>query len=242
MYNFFVKNSQIDNDIVKIIEQDAKHISSVLRMKKGEEIYICDIDKQKRYVAKIIEINKDEVLVKCIQNIDSAEPDVKITVYQGIPKADKMEYIIQKSVELGAYRIVPVDMKYSIAKVKDPDKKIDRWQSIAEAAAKQSKRCIIPKIEMPRKTLEICNEFDEYDLVMIAYENEEKTTIKQVLNVNKNAKNIAIIIGPEGGLSDDEVKQFTKVGAKEVSLGKQILRTETAPIAMISMIMYEYEM
>lgn len=242
MYNFFVKGNQIANEEVQIIGQDAKHISSVLRMKKDEEIYICNIDSEERYLAKILEVQKDIVVAKCTKKLESLEPNIKITLFQGIPKADKMEYIIQKAVELGIHNIVPVDMKYCIAKIKDDGKKIDRWQSISEAAAKQSKRSIIPKIEMPRKLSDICNNFNEYDLVIIAYENENKTTIKEVLNENKNIKSVAIVIGPEGGLSEEEVNKLISSGAKAASLGKQILRTETASVAMISIIMYEYEM
>ncbi len=242
MYNFFVKNNQIEDKEVKIVGQDAKHISSVLRMKQGEEIYICNLDNEERYLAKIDNLQKDFVIAKVIQKLESNEPNTKITLFQGIPKSDKMEYIIQKCVEIGVYNIVPVDMQYCIAKIKDTDRKIERWQLISEAAAKQSKRNIIPKIEMPRKLLEICNEFSEYDLVIVAYEDEAKTTIKEVLNANKNSKKIAIIIGPEGGLSKEEVSILKNYGAKLASLGRQILRTETAPIAMLSMIMYEYEM
>lgn len=242
MYNFFVNNNQVENETVQIIGQDAKHISNVLRMKNGDEIYICNIDNKERYLAEIEKINKDEVIVKLIQKLESIEPHIKITLFQGIPKADKMEYIIQKAVELGAYNIIPVDMKFCISKIKDENKKIARWQAISEAAAKQSKRSIIPKIEMPKKLSEVCNILSQYDLVIVAYEDEDKTTIKQVLNTNNDKNNIAIIIGPEGGISPDEIKVLSESGAKLASLGRQILRTETASIAMISMIMYEYEM
>lgn len=242
MYNFFVRDNQIKYKEVQIIGQDAKHISSVLRMRKGEEIYICNIDNEERYLAQIEEMQKDLVLAKCIKKLESSEPNLKITLFQGIPKADKMEYIIQKSVELGVYNIVPVDMKYCISKIKDDGKKIERWKAISEAAAKQSKRCIIPKIEMPRKLSDICNDFNKYDLVLVAYEDESKTVIKQALREYKDVSKIAIIVGPEGGISQDEVNKIISSGAKAVSLGKQILRTETASVSMISMIMYEYEM
>ncbi len=242
MYNFFINDNQIENEKVKIIGQDAKHISNVLRMKKGEEIYICNIDSKERYLAKIDDINKDYVMVICIQKLESIEPNIKITLFQGITKADKMEYIIQKSVELGVYNIIPVDMKFCIGKIKDEDKKITRWQAISESAAKQSKRGIIPKIEMPKRLSEVCKIISEYDLAIVAYEDEDKTTIKKILNSNKNIKSVAVIVGPEGGISSDEINMLIESGSKAASLGKQILRTETAPIAMISMIMYEYEM
>lgn len=242
MYNFFVNSGQIEDSKVQIIGQDAKHISSVLRMKKGEEIYVCNIDSKERHLAKIEEINKDYIIAICIQKLESIEPNINITLFQGIPKADKMEYIIQKAVELGVYNIVPVDMKYCISKIKDENKKINRWQAISEAAAKQSKRSIIPKIEFPKRLSDVCGTISQFDLTIVAYEDEDKTTIKQVLNDNKDIKNIAIIVGPEGGIGSDEIDMLIDSGAKAVSLGKQILRTETAPVAMISMIMYEYEM
>ena len=135
---------------------------------------------------------------------------------------------------------VPVNMKYCISKLKD-DKKIDRWQKIAEVAAKQSKRNIIPKVENLITMEQLKKEISEYDLVLIAYENERKTNIKEVIKQNPNAERIGIIIGPEGGMSIEEVKNLEECGAKTVGLGKRILRTETAPITMISMLIYEYE-
>ena len=135
---------------------------------------------------------------------------------------------------------VPVNMKYCISKLKD-DKKIDRWQKIAEVAAKQSKRNIIPKVENLITMEQLKKEISEYDLVLIAYENERKTNIKEVIKQNPNAERIGIVIGPEGGMSIEEVKNLEECGAKTVGLGKRILRTETAPITMISMLIYEYE-
>ena len=131
-------------------------------------------------------------------------------------------------------------MKYCISKLKD-DKKIDRWQKIAEVAAKQSKRNIIPKVENLITMAQLEKEISEYDLVLIAYENERKTNIKEVIKQNPNVEKIGIIIGPEGGISIEEVKKLEELGAKTVGLGKRILRTETAPITMISMLIYEYE-
>lgn len=242
MYNFFVNASQIQNKEVKIIGKDANHISNVLRMKKGEEIYICNNETNERFLASIEDAQKEEVTANIIKKIESTEPSVEITLFQGLPKADKMEYIIQKSVELGISKIVPVEMKYCIAKIKDEEKKISRWQAISESAAKQSKRSKIVQIARKSNINEICSKINEYDLTIIAYEDENKSTIKEILKQNKDAKKIAIIVGPEGGISKEEVEKIKEAGAKAASLGKLILRTETAPIAMISMIMYEYEM
>ncbi len=242
MYNFFVENNQIENENVYIMGKDVNHITNVLRMTIGQKIFVCNNEKAESFLAEIIEIEKEIVKCKIIQKNNSTELPVKVTLYQGLPKFDKMEYIIQKSVELGVSKIVPVDMKYCVAKMKDDGKKITRWQAISESAAKQSKRNLIPKVENIISFTKLCNEISKYDCTIIAYEDEKKTSLKQILKENKNCNNIAIIVGPEGGISTDEVKVLSENGAKKATLGNRILRTETAPIAMLSMIAYEYEL
>ena len=242
MHNFFVNNNQIEDDKVHIINQDAKHISQVLRMKKGEKIFICNKENSDRYLAEIFNIEKDEVICTLLKKEDTTEPNIKVTLFQGLPKSDKMELIIQKAVELGVSEITPIEMKNCIVKIKDEDKKISRWQTIAESASKQSKRTIIPKINNVEKITNLKNKINDYDLVLFGYENEKNISLKTILNDNKNASKIAIVIGPEGGFDKEEAKELEESGAKGVSLGKTILRTETATIAMISMIMYEFEL
>lgn len=242
MHNFFVSNNQIENDKVHIIGQDAKHISQVIRMKKDEKIFVCNKENGDRYLAEIYNIEKDEVICTIIESVEGTEPNIKITLFQGLPKSDKMEMIIQKSVELGVSEITPVEMKNCIAKIKDEDKKISRWQAISESAAKQSKRTIIPKINKVEKIKNIKDKIKNYDLVIFAYENEKNISLKNILNDNKDVVKIAIIIGPEGGFDKEETKELEDFGAKAVSLGKTILRTETASIALISMILYEFEL
>lgn len=242
MYKFFVEDNQIVENKIKIIGNDWKHISNVLRMKIGEEILVTNKKTSETYKCSIKNINKDEV--ECViieEKIESTELSVKVDLYQGIPKSDKMEAIIQKSVELGVNTIFPVNMKNCIAKIKDENKKQERWQKISESAAKQSKRNIIPSIEKSVNIDFICNNIKNYDLVIIAYENEENITIKDILKENKTEK-IAIVVGPEGGLTEKEVDKLINSGAKVATLGKRILRTETAPITMLSMIMYEYDL
>ncbi len=242
MHNFFIDSNQIENDKAHIIGQDAKHISQVLKMRKDEKIFICNKQNSDRYLAKIDKVEKDEIICSLIESADNTEPNIKITLFQGLPKSDKMEFIIQKAVELGVSEITPLEMKNCIAKIKDEDKKISRWQAIAESAAKQSKRCIIPKINKVEKIKEIKDKVKDYDLVVIAYENEKNISLKDILKNNKTVSKIAIIIGPEGGFDKQEAKELEEAGAKEVSLGKTILRTETASISMISMILYEFEL
>ena len=242
MYNFFVNSNQIQEKIIRIIDDDAKHIHSVLRMKKGENIYVCDKDSKVKYLTSLEEIKKEEVICKIIKEVESTEPKIEISLFQGLPKSDKMEYIIQKSVELGIYDITPVDMKNCIAKIKDENKKIDKWQAISESAAKQSKRNIIPKINRLIDVKELKERIKDFDIVIIAYEDEEKTSIKKVISENKNATKIAIIVGPEGGIEKSEVEMLSSAGGKLASLGKRILRTETAPITMLSILIYEYDL
>lgn len=241
MHNFFANEDQFKDNKVFIRGNDYNHIANVLRMKTGDNFFVSNKDSGESYLTVVKNILNDEVECEIIEKKETRESNVKVTLYQGLPKSDKMELIIQKSIELGVSKIVPVDMKYCIAKLNNEDKKIARWQTISESAAKQSKRNIIPKIEGKISFKQMLNEFEKYDLVILAYENEDKTNLKQVLSQNKACKSIAIIVGPEGGLSEDEVKETVDLGGKCVSLGKRILRTETAPLALLSMIMYEYE-
>lgn len=248
MPKFFVNTDQIEGNKIKIIGEDVKHIEFVLRMKIGDEITICDSQTTLNYFTKIKKFEKDFILCDIIDCMKPfTESNIRITVFQGLPKADKMEYIIQKATELGAEEIVPVTMIRSVVKLEEnvANKKIQRWQKIAETAAKQSGRDCIPKIESLKKISNICEEISNYDLMLLAYENEEKTTLKEELKklkVNSKEIKIGIIIGPEGGLAGKEVEALTSAGAKPVTLGKRILRTETASITMISNIIYEYEM
>lgn len=241
MYNFFVPSEQIENNKITINGADYNHISNVLRMKKKERFFVCDKDNANSYLVEIEDINKNEIICKIISENETTEPKINITLFQGIPKSDKMETIIQKSVELGVSTIYPVAMKNCIGKIKDEKKKITRWQSISESAAKQSKRNIIPKIENQISDNELCEKIKEYDLTILAYENEKTLNLKKLLKQNKNIKNIAIIIGPEGGIDKCETEEFEKQGAISCSIGKRILRCETASIVMLSMLMYEFE-
>ena len=243
MHKFFIEDNQINNDRIIIKDDDYNHIANVLRMKKGDSILVTNKESKETFNCKIEEINSKEVICNILNKENKkVELDVNIDIFQGLPKADKMEYIIQKCVELGVHRIVPVNMKYSIVKIKDEEKKNIRWNKISEVAAKQSKRNIIPKIEKSINMSTLYDEIKNYDLTIVAYENEDNITLKDVLKVNSNIKNIAVIVGPEGGISTDEIEMLKENGARIVSLGNRILRTETAPISILSMMVYEYEL
>lgn len=246
MQKFFVEENQIEEDNIIIEGSDVKHISNVLRKQKDEILQICVKNNMKNYIVKIIEIEKEKVITKIIEKLDtSVESNVQIDLYQGLPKADKMELIIQKTIEIGINKIIPVDMVRCVVKLdeKETRKKIERWQKIAEAAAKQSKRDIIPIIENKIKINDIVNKINEYDCFIVAYEEERQKTLKQVLKNIKNKHNykIGILIGPEGGIDSKEIEILKENKAISVSLGKRILRTETAPITMVSNIIYELE-
>lgn len=247
MPRFFVKNEQINNDIITITNEDVKHIKNVLRKDIGDEIEICNQESGESFKTNIVDINDKQIKVKIFENINTkTEANVYVSIFQGLPKADKMELIIQKSVELGVSEITPVAMKRCIVKInqKDEKKKIQRWQKISEGAAKQSGRNIIPKINNVKNIKNICESFSEYDIVLVAYENEKENKLKQELKkINKSNDNIkiAVVIGPEGGIENEEIELLKKSGAKIITLGERILRTETVALNIISIIMYELE-
>ena len=252
MSKFFVKTEQINNNDIVIIGDDVNHIINVLRMKKTDKVQICNQDTGDNYNAEIVNYSKNEVECKIISKInETTESNVHITLFQGIPKFEKMELIIQKNTEVGIKSIVPVIMERTVAKLdeKIASKKLERWQKIAEIAAKQSMRDIIPQIGNITKLKDI--DTTEFDAVLVAYENEEHNMLKTELqklerkiksnNSSEQQYNIAIVIGPEGGISEKELVMLAEKNAKFVSLGKRILRTETAGVVMAGNIIYELE-
>lgn len=248
MSKFFVKQEQIKNNIINVTGEDVNHISNVLRMKKDDEIQICNQDTGENYLAQIANISKASIECEIKEKLESStESNIHITLFQGIPKFEKMELIIQKNTEVGVKNIVPVMMERTIVKLdeKVASKKLERWQKIAEIAAKQSMRDIIPTISNIMKIKEI--DETKFDIILVAYENEDNNMLKTELNKLKasgklnNEFNIAIVIGPEGGISEKEIEILQGKGAKFVSLGKRILRTETAGIVMTGNIIYELE-
>lgn len=247
MRKFFVKEEQIKEDIIEIIGDDVNHIRNVLRLECGENILLCDMDNSTNYISKIKNIEKEKIICS-IQSIaeNEAEGNVEITIFQGLPKADKMELIIQKGTELGVKEFTPVNFERCIVKLKgkDEEKKLDRWQKIAEMAAKQSGRDIVPKINNIESIKNICKLIENYDIVLVAYENEKNNSLKQELIKLKNMKNkikIGVVIGPEGGIAENEINEFKEAGAKIITLGNRILRTETVCLMCTSIIMYELE-
>lgn len=248
MQRIFIKKEQFDNTTneVKVIGEDANHIKNVLRYKNGDKLEIV-ID-TKIYQGEIIEINKDYINCR-IENVleNQIQSKVYLHIIQGLPKTDKMELIIQKTIELGASEITPLEMERCVVKLDNSNtkKKIERWQKIAKSSAEQSKRNCIPKVNDVIYFKNIFNLLQDYDIVIVAYEEEKQNTLKEELkrlkNMNKTNYKIACIIGPEGGITQKEIQQLKQNNVKCVTLGSRILRTETAPITLASIIMYELE-
>lgn len=246
MPKFFVKDNQIKDQYINIINDDINHIKNVLRLNKEDYIQICNSDTGKNYKAKIEEINQE--FIKCkIEEIlnQNNESNVCIHIYQGLPKADKMELIIQKCTELGVQKIIPVEMERSIVKINDKDKqkKIERWQKIAEVASKQSGRDKILQVENILNFKNIIDIIENYDAFIVTYEKEEINALKKELIQLKNIENpkIAVLIGPEGGIDIKEIEKLNNTNAKIVTLGKRILRTETVALIVSGIINYELE-
>lgn len=244
MPKFFTERENIKGNKLIINDDDATHIRKVLRLNENDEIIVCDgmgVD----YIVRIEEIGKGEIVCDIIDTIMcDTEPSIKVTLYQGLPKAAKMDYIIQKNTELGISRIVPAKLSRCVVKLEDKnaeDKKTQRWQKIANEAAKQSGRGVIPTVSAPLTIDEIINEVKDSDLVFVPYECEENTRLSQVIKENPDAKNISFIIGPEGGFDASEIAKFKSLGIKTITLGKRILRTETAGESVLAMLMYGYD-
>lgn len=245
MSTFYIKNEQMDEDKITIQNDDFNHIKNVLRYKIDDEIDVCD-ENGIRYKTKIEKFEDGSVILKITEvSNDSTECNINITLFQGLPKSDKMDLIVQKCTELGVKEIVPFISERVIVKLneKNEEKKIERWQKIAKEAAKQSGRQIIPNIGNTINLKNIIENLSKYDIVIMPYECEKEHMIKNVLRkIDNNVKNIAIIIGPEGGFSEKDVEILEKCEKlKKVSLGSRILRTETAGFITLAMVIYELD-
>ncbi|MCR5255730.1 MAG: 16S rRNA (uracil(1498)-N(3))-methyltransferase [Acetatifactor sp.] len=247
MYRFYVDDSQISVETkrVTITGSDVNHIKNVLRMREGEEISVSNGTDGRDYRCGILELDDERILceLRFIKE-DGVELPAKIHLFQALPKGDKMEFIIQKAVELGAYSIIPVETKRCVVKLdeKRAKNKITRWQGIAEAAAKQSKRDVIPEVSGIKTFGEALNLASEMDVKVIPYELAEgMAKTKEILGSIKSGRDVAIFIGPEGGFDESEIEKALSKGIEPITLGKRILRTETAGMTILSIIMYLLE-
>ena len=237
MANFYIEKSDITENTAVITGEEAQHISRVLRMKKGDCVTLCDGEGM-FYEAVLSDFSDKSVVAEITSSRRAeTEPEVQLTIFQSVPKNPKLETIVQKLTEIGAVRIVPVDTKRAVAKL-DKSAKVDRLRKIAREAAKQSKRGIVPEVTDAISFKNAVKMAGEADLSIIAYEEEVETSLKTALS-GKSPKTVAVMIGPEGGFEKDEVALAKESGLISVTLGKRILRTETAPLTIASAILYE---
>ncbi|WP_010247846.1 16S rRNA (uracil(1498)-N(3))-methyltransferase [Acetivibrio cellulolyticus] len=242
MPRFFINSKDVFDDNINITGEDYNHIKKVLRL-KCEEIVTLSDGIGNEYVAEIKDFGDGFVHTKVIESYkNTTEPPIKVTLYQGLPKSDKMDFIIQKSVELGISRIVPVLTERTVVRLdseKDAAKKCERWNRISQEAAKQCNRGIIPKIEVPISFKEAIKKVHDVPLSLIPYEKESKNSLKQILKSVGDISEVSVFIGPEGGFTEQEIEEAVNCGLSSVTLGPRILRTETAGITVLTILMYE---
>ena len=245
VYRFFIETSQIAEDQIRILGKDVNHMKNVLRMKPGEEIRVTDSETSRSYRCEVAELCEETVVCHILaEEEEGSELPVRIYLFQGLPKADKMELIIQKAVELGVYQIIPTACRRCVVKL-DPKKektKLARWQQIAEAAAKQSKRSLIPEIMPVISLREAFARSQKMQVRLIPYERAEgMEKTREILKGIRPGDEVAVFIGPEGGFEEAEIEEAMKAQIKPVTLGKRILRTETAGMTVLAFLLYQLE-
>ena len=251
MYHFFVEPGQISDKSVIITGEDVNHIKNVIRLKVGDEISISNGIDGRDYRCGIASITDTEILceLRFIKE-DGVELPSKVYLFQGLPKGDKMEFIIQKMVELGVYEIIPVAMKRCVVRLDDKKakSKIARWQGISEAAAKQSKRGVVPQIHDVMSYQAALEYAQTMDVKLVPYEMEETLDgasgmagTKKIIEGLRPGQSVAVFIGPEGGFEESEIQAAIDAGMKPITLGKRILRTETAGMTVMAWLMYQLE-
>lgn len=243
MHKFFVNSENINyNDNKILIEgEDVNHITKVLRLRKSDKLLICD-GKGNEHICVIESFNKKEVLCTIEEKFENkTEPDIKISLFQALPKSQKMDLIVQKSVEIGVCNIYTVITKRVVADIgsKDISNKIERWKRISIEAAKQSNRGMIPMVNEPIDFKKAIEELKKMDIAFVPYENEKSVGFKNILSKKDNIKNVGIFIGPEGGFEEEEINICIENGIYPVTLGPRILRTETAGFVASTIILYE---
>ena len=247
MYQFFVEPEQIDVAAKSVIIRgtDVNHIKNVLRMRPGEEVAVSNGIDGKKYRWGILALEEDCVRLELrFIKEDGVELPAKIYLFQGLPKADKMELIIQKAVELGVYEIIPMATARAVVKLdqKKAAAKVKRWQAISESAAKQSKRLLIPEVKEPVKFSEALKLASDLDVRLIPYELAEGMDgTRRIIQSVKPGQSVAVFIGPEGGFEEAEVELAKEAGFQAITLGRRILRTETAGMTVLSILMYQLE-
>ena len=244
MHRFFAEPGQIGEKEIVITGADVNHIRNVLRMRADEEVLIAD-GQGAEYRCKLTELGENEVRAQILWKLDgNAELASAITLFQGLPKSDKMDLIVQKCVELGVNRIVPVSTKRAVVKLdaKKEQTRLKRWNTISESAAKQSGRGVIPEVSGVMSFGKALEEAKKLDVLLIPYERaEHMAETRRVMGEIRPGQSVGIFIGPEGGFEESEVEEAVAAGAQAITLGKRILRTETAGLAVMAMLSYLLE-
>ena len=238
MNSFYIEGRGEVGSVVQLKPEDARHCAQVLRMERGEEFYAVG-EGGGRFLAELCEVSKESCTALLREEISDNEAELRVTVYQGLPKADKLELVVQKLTELGAARLVPVKMERCVVKLNDKDaqKKQERLQKIAREAAKQCKRAIAPEICAPAGWKQLQDALSSHDLLLVPWEDASGLGMKAVREMNPGARDIGVVIGPEGGMSAAEVEALAALGAKPMRLGPRILRTETAAVTACALAM-----
>lgn len=243
MHQFFVENNQIGETEIEITGEDVNHIKNVLRMKAGTQIRISS-RQGADYFCQVESLEKERVLARILyQDHESWELPVKIYLFQGLPKGDKMDFILQKAVELGVYEVIPVAMRNCVVKLaeKKAAARQKRWQAIAESAAKQAKRSLVPRVQLPMSFSEAADYARSLDVRLLPYENERGMEhTRQVIGSLKKEGSLGVFIGPEGGFDRQEI-EAVRGDVELLSLGNRILRTETAGMTLLSILLYHLE-
>lgn len=246
MNKFFVEPSKViteDNTIIIDSSIDVKHIIKVLRMNEGQQLLISN-SIGKDYLCEIVSMDKSNINCRIIRDdLKSNESPINITLFQCLPKGAKMEMLLQKNVEVGVSRFIPVASKRCVVKLEDKKKtknKVDRWNKIVREAAMQSKRSLVPFVENPINLKEIEKITSELDILLVPYEDEDMRYIRDLDISREGSSNVGIVIGPEGGFASEEIEYLKSIGGEIVTLGPRILRTETAGIVASSLVLYEF--
>lgn len=245
MRRFFTAPDTVQGDTIVFDAELARHMGKVLRLPAGEQVTVSTGDGT-AYLVELTEFQKDSVTGRILERMENLrETDIEVVLYQGMPKGDKLELIIQKCTELGVSAVVPVETSRSVVHLDSgkAGKKLERWQKIAQEASQQSKRVQVPAVGPYYNWKQLLKELEQTDaLTIVFWEDEQTQSIKALLrSLPEKPQRINLIVGPEGGLSEEEVSQLRMLGAVSASLGKRILRTETAGMAGISMVMYEFD-
>lgn len=244
MHHFFVTPEQVEEEVIYIEGSDVNHMKNVLRMKSGEQAQVSDGNNRK-YLCEVNAYEENRAVLTILEKKEAdTELDSRLYLFQGLPKGDKMELIVQKAVELGVYEVIPVATKRSVVKLdaKKAAKKTERWNSISESAAKQAGRGLIPKVTPVMQYREALAYAKKLDVCLIPYELARgMQETKELIRAIGRGQSVGIFIGPEGGFEAEEVTAAAEAGARPITLGRRILRTETAGLAVLSILMFELE-